>query len=134
MNHFVKSPRAAARLVGLLLAAAFPLVAVGQATGKLDRTILPIAEPKRPIYTELDARNVKAPPRFQVTAPQGAPNVVIVLIDDMGFGVPSTFGGPVGMPTLDRSRRTGCATTTSTPRRCARRRAPRSSPGATITR
>ena len=102
MNHFVKSPRVAARLVGLLLAAAYPLVAAGQATGKLDRTVLPIPEPKRPIYTELDARNVKAPPRFQVTAPQGAPNVVIVLIDDMGFGVPSTFGGPVGMPTLDR--------------------------------
>ena len=69
--------------------------------------MLPIAEPKRPIYTELDARNVKAPPRFQVTAPQGAPNVVIVLIDDMGFGVPSTFGGPVGMPTLDRLAQNG---------------------------
>ena len=30
------------------------------------------------------------------------PNVVIVLIDDMGFGVPSSFGGPVAMPTLDK--------------------------------
>lgn len=35
-------------------------------------------------------------------APKGAPNVVIVLIDDMGFGQPSTFGGPIAMPTLDR--------------------------------
>ena len=94
MNHFVKSPRAAARLVGLLLTAAFPLVAAGQATGKPDRTVLPIAEPKRPIYTEIDARNVKAPPRFEVKAPQGAPNVVIVLIDDLGFGVPSTLRRP----------------------------------------
>ena len=34
-------------------------------------------------------------------APQGAPNVVIVLIDDLGFGQPSTCGG-VAMPTLDR--------------------------------
>ena len=90
-----------------MLAAAFPLVAAGQASGKLDRTVLPIPEPKRPLYTELDARNVKAPPRFQVTAPPGAPNVVIVLIDDMGFGVPSTFGGPVGMPTLDRLAQDG---------------------------
>jgi arylsulfatase len=32
---------------------------------------------------------------------------VIVLIDDMGFGVPSTFGGPVPMPTLDRIAREG---------------------------
>ena len=102
MNHFVKTRRAAARFAGLLLAAAFPLAAAGQAPDKLDRTVLPIPEPKRPLYKELDARNVKAPPRFQVTAPPGAPNVVIVLIDDMGFGVPSTFGGPVAMPTLDR--------------------------------
>ncbi len=102
MNHFVQTPRVATRIAGLALVAAFPLVAAGQASGKLDRTVLPIPEPKRPLYTELDARNVKAPPRFQVTAPPGAPNVVIVLIDDLGFGVPSTFGGPVGMPTLDR--------------------------------
>jgi arylsulfatase len=64
--------------------------------------VLPIAEPKPPVYSELDARNAKMPPRFQVQAPAGAPNVVIVLIDDMGFGVPSTFGGPVPMPTLDK--------------------------------
>ena len=30
------------------------------------------------------------------------PNVLIVLVDDMGFGMPSTFGGPVRMPTADR--------------------------------
>ena len=53
---------------------------------KFDRTVLPIPEPQRPLYTELDVRNVKAPPRFEVKAPAGAPNVVIVLIDDIGFG------------------------------------------------
>jgi arylsulfatase len=42
-----------------------------------------------------------------VDAPAGAPNVVIVLIDDMGFGVPGSFGGPVTMPTLDRLARQG---------------------------
>jgi len=68
----------------------------------LDRTVLPIPEPKQPVYTELDARNVKPPPRSEVKAPAGAPNVVIVLIDDLGFGQPSTFGGGVSMPTLDR--------------------------------
>jgi arylsulfatase len=35
-------------------------------------------------------------------APPGAPNVLLVLIDDAGFGNPSTFGGPVRTPTLDR--------------------------------
>ena len=52
--------------------------------------------------TELDVRKAKAPPRFEVKAPGGAPNVVIVLIDDFGFGQPSTFGGTIAMPTLDR--------------------------------
>jgi arylsulfatase len=70
-------------------------------TGELNRTVLPIPQPKRPLYTELNARNVKPPPRFEVKAPAGAPNVVIVLIDDMGFGVPNSFGGPVTMPTMD---------------------------------
>src|SRR5471030_2081502 len=67
----------------------------------MDRTHLPIAEPKPQTYTELDARNAKAPPRFEVKAPKGAPNVVIVLIDDIGFGGPSTFGGPIKTPTMD---------------------------------
>ena len=67
----------------------------------LDRTSLPIAEPDYPRSTVLDARDAKAPPRFQVTALEGAPNVVIVLVDDMGFGMPSAFGGPVRMPTAE---------------------------------
>lgn len=69
---------------------------------KYDRTVLPIVRPKRAVYTELDVRNVKAPDRFEVKAPEGAPNVVIVLIDDMGFGVTNTFGGPIEMPTMDK--------------------------------
>ena len=74
----------------------------------IDRTILPIQEPKRPTYSELDVRNVKEkPPFFEVKAPKDAPNVVIVLIDDIGFGGPSTFGGPIQTPTLDRLARTG---------------------------
>ncbi|PZR89086.1 MAG: arylsulfatase [Stutzerimonas stutzeri] len=72
-----------------------------------DRTSLPIAEPKRPVYTEIDARKVTPPPRFEVRAPAGAPNVVIVLIDDVGFGAPSTFGGPIGTPTLDQLAENG---------------------------
>ena len=37
-----------------------------------------------------------------VTAPAGAPNVVIVLLDDVGFGAAETFGGPIPTPTLER--------------------------------
>lgn len=68
----------------------------------VDRNVLPILQPPRPVYTELDARNVKVPPNFEVKAPADAPNVVIVLIDDLGFGATSTFGGPIGTPTLDQ--------------------------------
>jgi arylsulfatase len=67
-----------------------------------DRTVLPIPEPERPTYTELDVRNATPPPRFEVRAPDGAPNVVVVLVDDLGFAGTSTFGGPVPTPTFDR--------------------------------
>jgi arylsulfatase len=74
---------------------------------KFDRTVLPLQMPAPPRITELEAKDVKTPPWVDVSAPEGAPNVVIVLIDDMGFGVPSTFGGPVPMPTMDRIAREG---------------------------
>ena len=67
-----------------------------------DRTILPIPEPQYPHSTVLDVRNATPPPRFEVKAPTNAPNVLIVLIDDMGFGQSSAFGGPIKMPTVDR--------------------------------
>lgn len=69
---------------------------------ELDRTVLPIHEPEPPVIEIEDARDAKAPPRFAVTAPEGAPNVVIVLIDDIGFGHSSAFGGPIRMPTLEK--------------------------------
>jgi len=67
-----------------------------------DRTVLPIPEPAYPHSTTFDVRNATPPPRFEVKAPANAPNVLIVLIDDMGFGQSSAFGGPINMPTVDR--------------------------------
>ncbi|MCA0921425.1 arylsulfatase [Pseudooceanicola nanhaiensis] len=66
-----------------------------------DRTRLPMTSPDVPKYTELDARDAEAPPPWSIEAPEGAPNVVLVLIDDMGFGHSSTFGGPIPMETAD---------------------------------
>jgi len=71
------------------------------AAGAIDRTVLPLAEPSYPAITEVDARKATPPARFEVKAPEGAPNVLIVLIDDIGFGQTGTFGGPIHMPTLD---------------------------------
>lgn len=86
------------------------LGAAAQAQGgseTLDRTQLPIAQPVPPRYSALDARTVKPPVPFSVTAPADAPNVVIVLIDDLGFGATSSFGGPIPTPTLDELASTG---------------------------
>ena len=93
-------------LIALFLAASCstpkpePAPAAGPAA--MDRTVLPLQEPDYPRETELDARKATPPPRFEVKAPEGAPNVLIVLIDDMGFGMPSGFGGPINMPTVER--------------------------------
>jgi arylsulfatase A-like enzyme len=85
--------------LGFVLGAALALCAMAQ---EPDRTVLPIPEPVVKSITTLDARDAEAPPRFEVKPPAGAPNVVIVLIDDIGFGHSSAFGGPIKMPTLDR--------------------------------
>jgi len=68
-----------------------------------DRTNLPVPEPKYPRSQILDVRNAGTPPpQFEVKAPAGAPNVLIVLIDDMGFSQPGAFGGPINMRTAER--------------------------------
>src|SRR6185295_5835201 len=79
-----------------------PAAAPAASATIIDRTVLPVPEPNYPHATQLDARDAKAPPRFEVKAPKGAPNVIIFLIDDIGFGHASTFGGGIPMPTLDR--------------------------------
>jgi len=89
-------------LIALCAAAFTPLAPAQDGPYKLDRTKLPIAEPDYPHSTVLDARDAKAPPRFEIKAPASAPNVLIVLVDDMGFGMPSAFGGPVRMTTAER--------------------------------
>ncbi|HSE60567.1 MAG TPA: arylsulfatase [Nitrospiraceae bacterium] len=95
--------------ISLTLAALLPVAVIVPSivpsmtqAGSIDRTVLPIPEPKLKPITELDARKAKAPPRFEVSAPAGAPNVLIVLIDDLGFGMSSAFGGPIHMPTLEK--------------------------------
>jgi len=90
--------------VSILLAT---FVSVALAQQALDRTVLPVQEPKRPEYKELDVRNAKMPPHFEVKAPAGAPNVVIILIDDLGFGATETFGGPIPTPTFERLAQNG---------------------------
>jgi hypothetical protein len=78
-------------------------MSVGMAQeAQVDRTELPIKGPWYPPITTLDARDAKAPPVFEVKAPKGAPNVVIILLDDLGFGGTSAFGGVIQTPHIDK--------------------------------
>src|SRR5258708_11554432 len=76
---------------------------------QIDRSQLPIPDRqyKYPGKIPLDARDAKFPPIKLLRPPDGAPNVVVVLLDDIGFGAPSTFGGGVNMPTLDALAKSG---------------------------
>jgi len=83
-------------------AAAIQMSAVVAADTEWDRTVLP--RPAQPFegVTKPTLEGSKAAFTHPVKAPPDAPNVLLVLIDDAGFGNPSTFGGPVATPTLDK--------------------------------
>ena len=70
----------------------------------MDRTVLPIPDKPYagPVYEDAkDPRAVYEPIR-PVGAPPGAPNVLVILLDDVGFGAASVFGGPCRTPTAER--------------------------------
>lgn len=73
-----------------------------QSGGVLDRSVLPIPEP--PFKGKIGRTAADSTPDFPkgVEAPKGAPNVLLILTDDVGFGASSTFGGPIETPTLQR--------------------------------
>ncbi len=72
-----------------------------------DRSVLPIPNPVSAAVKEMDARKATPPPSFEVKAPEGAPNVVVVLLDDIGFGATAPFGGAIETPTFDRLAKNG---------------------------
>jgi arylsulfatase len=69
---------------------------------KTGREILPIPDIPAKGKMALDARKAEFPKIKPLRPPEGAPNVVIVLIDDMGFGAPSVTGGPCNMPAMQK--------------------------------
>lgn len=72
-----------------------------------DRSVLPIKPPATKPITVRDARDAQKPVPFNVDAPEGAPNVVIVLIDDIGFGATAPFGGAIETPAFSRLAENG---------------------------
>ena len=103
---------------------------------RVQRGNLPIPDRQHLGLVTYDAKDPDTafPPIEPLLPPEGAPNVLIVLLDDVGFGAASAFGGP-----RTRRRPSGCSaaglrTTGSTPRPCARPPVPPCSAAATTTR
>jgi arylsulfatase A-like enzyme len=71
---------------------------------EVNRFILPIHDPQPIGITTYDAKDpdTSYPPITEPRPPAGAPNVLIVLLDDIGFGASSAFGGAVNTPTAER--------------------------------
>jgi len=78
-----------------------------QAAGS--RSVLPIPNRSKPGLTTYDAKDpdTSYPPIEPLRPPEGAPNVLVILLDDIGFGASSTFGGPCPTPNADRLAATG---------------------------
>ena len=70
----------------------------------IQRSILPIPDRKPVGLTTYDAKDpdTKFPPITPLRPPAGAPNVLVILLDDVGFGASSAFGGPCQTPTAER--------------------------------
>ena len=66
-----------------------------------DRQRLPVADVRHPPVEEADPSKVRMPKDNFVSAPAGSPNVVLILLDDLGFAGPTSFGGAIAMPTFD---------------------------------
>ena len=68
------------------------------------RDVLPVPDITPVGLTTYDAKDPDTafPPIEPLRPPEGAPNVLIVLIDDVGFGASSAFGGPISTPNADR--------------------------------
>src|SRR5882762_6327166 len=91
-------------LAGTSIAAASALGSARAQAPAIGREVLPIPDRKAVGLTTYDAKdpNTKFPPIRPLRPPAGAPNVLVVLLDDVGFGASSAFGGPCRTPTAER--------------------------------
>ena len=72
--------------------------------GHVGREVLPMPDRGSTAAVMFDARDPETTfaPIDRLRPPEGAPNVLLILLDDVGFGASSAFGGPVDTPTAER--------------------------------
>jgi arylsulfatase len=83
------------------VAVVMPVAAQAEEAAQSGEVVLP----KAPVFTgKVGPTYDQSVPAFPppVRAPEGAPNVLLVMTDDVGFAAASTFGGPIPTPNLDR--------------------------------
>ncbi len=113
-------PIAATRQILILAAAFLPISLCAQApqqttgevgspsaTTTIDGKQLPAPDPKFGGVIKNDALQSKPWWAPRIVPPKEAPNVLLIITDDAGFGVPSTFGGVIPTPTMDRVAKNG---------------------------
>jgi arylsulfatase len=77
------------------------------ATVAIDGKQLPPPDPQFGGVIKEDALQSKPWWPARIVPPKGAPNILLIMTDDAGFGVPSTFGGVIPTPTMDRIAENG---------------------------
>ena len=109
---FLLAATAVALAIGLALSGASAQQVTGElgspsATTTIPGNQLPAPAPKFGGVIKDDALNSKPwwPPR--IVPPKDAPNILLIMTDDAGFGIPSTFGGVIPTPTMDRIANAG---------------------------
>lgn len=106
MRSLGRSSSACMIATGLWLAA--PQLALAQATSASDGSVLPFPPKPSTSIAGPTLRDSKlAPFPIENHLPKDAPNILIIMLDDVGFGLPETFGGPIHTPTLSRLANNG---------------------------
>jgi arylsulfatase len=95
-----RTPNLIAAVLSLVLTAAFAATAGAQ-------EVLP--HPQQPFKGKIGRTAEESTPDFPkgIAAPKGAPNVLLIMTDDVGFGASSTFGGPIPTPAYDKLAKAG---------------------------
>ena len=92
-------------VLGLALGTA--CVATAAAQTESDRNAFPVPDPQTKNINVSDVRNTTPPERLEGKTPARAPNIVIILGDDMGFSDMGSFGGEIKTPNLDSLAKDG---------------------------
>lgn len=98
-----------AAITAMSLANLVPAVAGHAQDAPVDRTVLPLPLPtfKGTIATTIEESRADTPPPAPIAAPKGAPNILLIMLDDAGYAQTSTFGGLIPTPNFDALARRG---------------------------